>query len=164
MNDLLAKHKTFKLQIELVPQSCWYSNVREIVSSKQWDAIRKKVYFDANDHCEVCGGQGKKHPVECHEIWAYDDETNIQKLTKFIALCPLCHEVVHMGLAEVRGSGKRALKRFADINGISYSIAQKIRDSVFTQWQLRSNLKWKLDVSFLDTFNTDIELPGVQFI
>ena len=162
--DLLTQHSKLKLRIELVPSSCWYSNVRENVPVKKWNAIRKKVYFVANDHCEICGGQGTRHPVECHEIWVYDEKTKIQKLDRFIALCPGCHEVVHMGLAEVRGFGDRALNRFAKINKMDYNQACKIRDAIFAQWEQRSLITWKLDISFLDTFSTDLELPGLQLL
>lgn len=152
---LLTTHSAMKLQIELVPNSCWYSNVRSNVTPKQWDVIRKKVYSEANNHCEICGGQGTRHPVECHEIWTYDESTNVQKLDRFQALCTPCHGVKHMGLSEVRGNGTRALKWFASINKIDYRIAQEIRNAVFEQWQQRSQLKWALDISLLARYGID---------
>ena len=45
---LLQIHKTLKLQFELVPGTCWWSNVRNNVSAKQWDYIRNSVYLKAN--------------------------------------------------------------------------------------------------------------------
>lgn len=38
-------------------------------------------------------------PVECHEVWDYDDDRKIQRLERRVALCPACHEVKHAGLA-----------------------------------------------------------------
>jgi hypothetical protein len=61
----------YKLSIELVPQTCWFSNVRDHVDQKTWDILRKDTYKKANYKCEICGGVGSKHPVECHEIWDY---------------------------------------------------------------------------------------------
>jgi len=76
-----------KLQIELCPSSCWYSNVRSILTKSQWDNVKKQVSSKAWDTCEICGGVGPKHPVECHEMWEYDTKTLTQKLVELIALC-----------------------------------------------------------------------------
>jgi hypothetical protein len=55
--------------------------------------------------CEICGGRGPEHPVECHERWRYNDLIRTQTLVRMIALCPACHQVKHVGLANVRGKG-----------------------------------------------------------
>ena len=58
-----------RLTIELVPQTCWFSNVRSEVSAADWDRLRKLTSNAAGGRCEVCGGRGPRWPVECHEIW-----------------------------------------------------------------------------------------------
>ena len=88
------------LTIELVPSTCWFSNVRDHVSKSIWDKLRKATYRQSNYRCEICGDRGSKHPVECHEIWHYDDDKYIQTLTGLTALCPDCHRVKHIGLAQ----------------------------------------------------------------
>lgn len=150
--SLLKLHQTLKLQIELVPGSCWWSNVRSNVTNKQWDKIRKPVYAKANYKCEICGEKGTKHPVECHEVWIYDDTTLIQRLGHFQALCPLCHEVKHIGLAGVRGNGERAFNRFKTINQLDDNIASQIMSAVFRQWRIRSLQQWKLDIEHLKKY------------
>src|SRR4051794_19953715 len=60
-----------RLTIELVPRTCWLSNVRNHVEKSQWDFIRKSVYLKASNKCEICGGKGPKWPVECHEIFEF---------------------------------------------------------------------------------------------
>ena len=64
--------QNFKLTIELVPKTSWFTNLRSLVSKEQWDKIRNKVYWKAGYKCEICGSKGPKWPVECHEIWHYD--------------------------------------------------------------------------------------------
>jgi len=147
--SLLKLHQTLKLQIELVPDSCWWDNVRSIVTKKQWDNIRKSVYLKANYQCEICGEKGTNHPVECHEVWIYDDTNLIQRLGYFQALCPLCHEVKHMGLAGLRGNRERAFNRFKTINQLDDDTARKIISAVFKQWKIRSLQQWKLDIEHL---------------
>jgi len=146
---LLAKHSELKLQIELVPDSCWYSNVRSNVKTKQWDIIRKRIYQEAGYKCTICSGRGFRYPVDCHEIWVYDDENLTQKLDRFQALCPLCHEVKHLGLANVRGNGVRAFGRFIEINRLSIDTALEIKKAVFMQWKARSAKQWMLDIELL---------------
>lgn len=75
-----------KLTIELVPATSWGNNLRSRLPKKSWNAIRKRVYKEADFKCEICGGVGKRHPVECHEVWEYDDVNHIQSLVGFVAL------------------------------------------------------------------------------
>jgi hypothetical protein len=138
-----------KLTIELVPETCWFSNVRSEVSPEEWDRIRKDVYEKAGHRCQVCGGVGPKHPVECHEIWEYDDKARTQRLASLIALCPSCHEVKHIGLAQVKGNERRARSHLATVNGWSTDYAADYIRDAFETWRERSRRKWKLDISYL---------------
>ena len=138
-----------KLTVELVPKTCWYSNVRSNVSTAEWDRIRKQVYQKANHVCEICGGVGKRHPVECHEVWAYDDEKHIQKLVRMTALCPACHSVKHLGRALAVGIFEDALGQLMRVNGIGYLEARQYTQEVFAKWKERSQHKWKLNIDHL---------------
>lgn len=44
------------LIVELVPSSCWFSNVRDHVPKATWDELRKSTYKQANYRCSLCGG------------------------------------------------------------------------------------------------------------
>ncbi len=79
-----------RLTVELVPKTSWYNNIRALVDELDWDRIRRQVYRQADYRCEICGGRGPEHPVECHEVWRYDDRTHVQMLVRMIALCPAC--------------------------------------------------------------------------
>lgn len=148
--------KDYILTIELVPSSSWLENVRKICSKEQWDFIRKKVYIKAKYCCEICGGKGSAHPVEAHEIWHYDDINFIQKLYGIIALCPACHEVKHIGLAEINGNLDKAVAHLIKVNKISEKKAKKYIEYAFKTWVTRSKNKWKLDLSYLKTFGINI--------
>jgi len=156
---LLDQHARLRLRIELVPTSCWYSNVRSIVKKNQWNRIRKEVYAKAAFLCEVCGEKGSSHPVECHEVWIYEQEISTQRLGSFQSLCPSCHEVKHMGLARLKGNGEKALNRFVKINKLDKVTSGKILSAVIKQWQIRSRMKWKIDVELLKAYDIDIT-PG----
>lgn len=149
---------TYKLSIELVPKSCWLSNVRDHVTAKQWDLIKKTTFQQAGHRCEICSGVGPKWPVECHEVWLYDDVKKIQTLERTIALCPSCHQVKHIGFALVSGHFEAARSHFSKVNKISKKEASFYIDKAFKTFERRSRHQWTLDISFLKTaFNIDIQ-------
>jgi hypothetical protein len=138
-----------RLTVELVPSTCWYSNVRSNVSKVVWDRLRGQVGAAAGHRCEICEGRGARWPVECHEVWAYDDEAKIQRLERLVALCPACHEVKHAGLASKRGRIPAVIQRLAAVNGWSEEDAALYLEAVFEQWAARSRHQWCLDISVL---------------
>mgnify|MGYP002137055731 FL=1 len=92
-----------ELLTEMVPKTAWGSNVRDHVKGSEWDKIKEWCYKRSNYNCEVCGQhgklQGRRHRVEAHEIWHYDDVKLVQTLVGLIALCPSCHKSKHYGRA-----------------------------------------------------------------
>jgi 5-methylcytosine-specific restriction endonuclease McrA len=144
------------LTIELVPATCWFSNVRSEVSEGDWKKLKRITFQKAKYRCEVCGGQGEQWPVECHEIWHYDDENLVQTLAGLIALCPSCHEVKHMGLAHVKDRGDIAAQHLARVNGWTMEETEKYIDEQFDVWRWRSKHEWALDISWLDHFGISV--------
>jgi hypothetical protein len=138
-----------RLTVELVPKTSWYNNVRALVDELGWDRIRRQVYRQAAYRCEVCGGRGLEHPVECHEVWRYDDRSRVQALVRMIALCPACHQVKHIGFANVKGKGARARAHLAQVNGWTLAQADAYIGEAFGVWAQRSGGPWTLDLEGL---------------
>ena len=149
-----------KLTVELVPKTAWFKNVRSEVSKERWDNIRKLVYMKALYSCEICGGQGPKWPVECHEVWEYDDTKHIQRLVRMTGICPDCHQVKHIGLAERMGHLKDALAHLAKVNKWDEKQARQYVKEQFEVWQQRSRYKWTLDLSALDRYAPEKKLSS----
>lgn len=140
--------KAFKLEIELVPETCWYSNLRTALGQELWDVIRKKAYIDAGFRCAICKIKAQLH---CHEIWDYNIKTKIQALKGFTALCPLCHHVKHIGLARILAEeGKldfdNVLAHFCKVNRCKLSDFRAHEKKAFRQWKLMSAFKWTTDL------------------
>jgi 5-methylcytosine-specific restriction endonuclease McrA len=138
-----------RLTIELVPKTSWYNNVRALVDELGWDRIRRQVYRQADYRCEICGGKGPEHPVECHEVWRYDDRTHVQTLVRMIALCPACHQAKHIGFANVKGKGAQARAHLARVNGWTPERADAYINEAFQVWAQRSGGPWTLDLEGL---------------
>ena len=139
-----------KLTVELVPETLWFKNLRSELSRKEWDRLRKESYKKANYKCEICGGVGPKWPVECHEIWDYNDTTNVQTLKGLISLCANCHQCKHMGLAEMQGHYEKAKTHLAKINEIDIDEANDYLTECFAIWKKRSLKEWTTDLSWLE--------------
>jgi hypothetical protein len=155
--EVAKPQPSYHLTIELVPASSWGANLRSVLPKRDWDILRKKTYRLAGHRCEICGGKGSRHPVECHEVWDYDDEALVQTLVRLIALCPSCHEVKHFGLAEKRGKGPRAFGHMMRVNGWRQDQAQGHLYQAFDKWQARSRHEWTLDLTWL--IENDVEVP-----
>jgi hypothetical protein len=69
-----------QLTVEPVPKTSWYNKVRALVDKMTWDRIRHPVWPQAEYRCEIYGGRGPEHPMECYEVWRYDDWTRVQML------------------------------------------------------------------------------------
>lgn len=142
----LVKH--LRLSIELVPQTCWYSNMRKVLSRAEWDKLRKQIYAQYEHQCAICGAKGTLH---CHEIWLYDDEAHRQTLQGFIALCEWCHHVKHIGLAGILANeGKldyeQVVAHFLEVNQCNRERFESHRAEAFQQWRGRSRHQWKTDL------------------
>jgi hypothetical protein len=138
-----------KLTIELIPKTSFYNNLRSIVTGAEWEFIRQGTIKNANNICEVCGGKSINRGLDCHEVWSFNDISHVQKLEKVIALCEKCHEVKHIGLAQVKGNFSRARKHFKEINNLSELATEDLIVEAFTTWETRSKHKWQLDITIL---------------
>ena len=142
------------LKVELVPATSWGNNLRSgaNLSKAQWDKLRKQCYRDANYKCEVCNGKGDKWPVECHEIWHYDDVNKVQTLKGLIALCPTCHKAKHLGRTlsvESQEVQDKVLRQLMEINDLYVDELEDYIVEVFQKHAERSQHKWSLDLSWL---------------
>lgn len=153
------------LTLELVPATSFGNNLRTRLTTKSWDVIRHLQYDLANGVCEICGqkgkDQGRRHNLECHERWEYNDTTHIQTLVGLIALCPRCHEVVHFGHTQIRGRANQALHHLMQVNDCTLEEASQIVGAAQIKWLERSTHKWTLDLSWLEQHGIEIptEIP-----
>ena len=149
----MSKTNKPKLTIELVPTTCHFSNVRTMVKPKEWDKIRFISYEESGHKCQICSDTGKnqgyKHNVECHEIWEYDDVNHIQKLVGLISLCPICHQVKHIGRAMMMGKQTECFIQLAKVNKWTKQQIDKHLIESFELHRERSQHEWDLDISIL---------------
>src|SRR5690606_1113477 len=140
------------LFVDLVPDSCWLTNIRSCLSRDDWRRVRRLVIGRADRRCEVCG-RGKdpegRRRLEVHERWEFDDRSGIQTLRRLICLCSDCHATSHYGIAQVRGNELSAFTHLREVTGMSLRRAERHVDDAFAVWHKRNRRAWTLDLSIL---------------
>jgi hypothetical protein len=153
------------LFVDLVPSSCWFTNVRSSVIPKDWERLRRMITNRAGERCEACG-QTADPPtgtrLEAHERWIYSGPTGVQTLRRLICLCNQCHTVTHFGLAQIRGLADEALVHLRTVTGMTDQQARAHIDDAFAQWQARSTRTWTLDLSMLTTAGVTLTPPSAS--
>ncbi len=140
-----------KLEFEMVPDGCWYSNLRSILSKKQWDYLKLDAKRRASGKCMICGK--KTDRLEAHEKWSYNEKTKTQKLEDIVAVCKDCHSVIHIGRTQLKGDEERAEKHYMEVNNCSYAEYRKNLGKA-NELHKRLNLvpEWKLDLTYLKRY------------
>ena len=150
------------LFVDLVPASCWFTNVRTCIADADWDRLRRMVYGRAAQRCEACGrGPDRRDGprLEAHERWDYDDSAGVQQLRRLICLCSWCHAVTHFGLTAVRGREDWALGHLQAVTGLDLEQAVAHVDAAFALWERRSARAWALDLSMLTGAGITLAVP-----
>lgn len=144
------------LEVEMIPATNFYNNVRSSVTEGSWDKLRKQCYELANNKCEICGGSGKtqgfRHNVEAHEVWDYDMVKKRQKLVRLIALCPKCHMCKHIGRAFAIGKQDVVFEHISNVNNWTHKEVVMYMAKVFQDHRIRSLDNWTIDLSFLEKY------------
>jgi Domain of unknown function (DUF5710) len=144
------------LFVDLVPESCWFTNARSCIAERDWERVRRLVVGRAGRRCEVEGcrqGEARERRVwlEAHERWEYQEGPGgrVQVLRRLVCLCTECHTATHFGLAGIRGVDHEARAHLAKVTGMSDTEAGRHIRAAFTLWAQRSAHPWELDLSIL---------------
>ena len=159
------------LFVDLVPSSCWFTNVRSCIAPSDWDRLRRTVLDRAGQVCEACGAGPDRDTgrwLEVHERWAYSQcgpgavGGPVQALRRIIALCTPCHRVTHLGrVITVDGdaNAQAAFEHLRAVTGMNDEQAGAHIDAAFTRWQWRSQLTWSLDLRVLTDAGITLAAP-----
>ncbi len=164
--DDLARIPAFArplLSIEPVPFSSRFSSVRSHLAHVDFNRLKKSIFVRAGYRCEICSAtgfdQGHHHPVECHEVFEFDDAKGTQKMTKLMSLCPRCHAVKNIELTRAKSDAAfdTALELLASVNGWNKSQALTYYRHSVHVWNERSKRSWVLNLDLLD--GTGLRFP-----
>ncbi|MCY9783131.1 DUF5710 domain-containing protein [Nocardiopsis sp. EMB25] len=150
------------LFVDLVPSTCWFTNVRSCVSQRDWERLRRMVVDRAGQVCEICGAAADREArrwLEVHERWTFDERCGTQTLRRLICVCTPCHTVTHFGLAQVKGIAAEAMAHLIAVTGASPEAAQRHVREAFVLWERRSGVVWELDLGMLTAVGITVQPP-----
>lgn len=150
------------LFVDLVPSSCWFTNVRSCVDQRDWERLRRMISGRADNRCEACGrpeDRSIRRWLEAHERWTYDDTTGVQTLRRLICLCSNCHGATHYGLAQIKGTTGEAFAHLCAATGMTHHQAAAHIDQAFDTWRRRSLRDWTLDLTMLTGAGLTLQRP-----
>lgn len=159
----VAMHQsTIRLQVELVPGTCWGSDLSTLMSERSWQALRMRAAEDAVYVCRCCGSDGGEHPLATNERWAYDDELHVQRLVEMLTLCWKCRAVFrYQESAEHRW--ERACEAWLrEVNGWDHATADHYVEQMCNICCSREHFEWALDLRALQSYDVTPEMLGVR--
>lgn len=151
--DLLLEDKNNRrrLNIELVPHTMHYKNVRAVLSKEAWKTVCTITHREHRLRCCECGATGR---LECHEQWEYSppgrERRAVMRMTRMLSLCHLCHMGKHIKFAERNGelpAVKRHLMRVYQLNSVQ--LWWKVCKAVALV-RKQSRYEYDLDLTFLN--------------
>jgi hypothetical protein len=150
------------LFVDLVPSSCWFTNVRSCVVQKDWERLHRLIVDRAERRCEACGrseDREAKRWLQAHERWDYDEARQVQTLKRLVCLCSDCHTATHFGLAGIKGLAEEALVHLCSVTGMSRGEAERHVAEAFETWRARSTRTWTLDLGILSNVGVAFNGP-----
>jgi hypothetical protein len=150
------------LEMEIVPETAWFFNLRKLLSSTAWGELRNRVYGEYLYQCYYCHRQFWRDEEEwqlkpnggglhAHEIWSYNDDTHVQTINGVVALCPTCHAIKHMILTLKKiEAGELSMEEitnhYCNINQCYPEDFQKVLAREIEIYKERSQHQWTCDI------------------
>jgi transcription initiation factor TFIIIB Brf1 subunit/transcription initiation factor TFIIB len=149
----------------------WESDLDQKITPYMWDKHKMMVFEQANYVCELCGGVGEHNPVELYPHWKLFDNSRMQILHSFLALCPKCVDAKNHKQLKDRGLKMRYESAREHIKTVNNWDDRQVENALLEAddaYKRRVDekaeperfKKWKLNVSILETlFNIKIQDP-----
>lgn len=152
-----------RLGLDLIPSTCWFTNVRSCVARDDWKRIALGVKARAGRKCELCGNApNATHKIflEPHERFAYEQGTQV--LRRLVCVCSRCHLSLHFGHARATGQEDAARDHLMAVNGWDKQLVDQHIDEAFALWAQRSRQEWALDLSVIQATGLPVRLPTAE--
>jgi hypothetical protein len=148
-----------------------FLGLRRMVSTDDWDSIRRASYRLAGYSCQVCGGRGDDWPVAAKVLWEYDSSTSdehgygVQRLEGVASLCPTCLDALSRVDDYLRyGIGRgvdEAVGLLAEAAGRDFEDLAREVEALEDETLRLAELPWAVDLSPLEGMPGYCRVPEV---
>ena len=112
--------------------------------------MREDALEAACHTCEICGDTPPPiygDPLNCHEVWLYDDKRRLATLASLRIQCSKCDGAVHMGRTVAHGGRNVAISQLCRVNGMTREEAGRLYSQAMSVWAKRSKKIWRIAVT-----------------
>lgn len=164
----IVSDNELKLRVDMIPKPLHKQNLRTLLGSRKWSALRAEILAERDNVCEVCRIRpSSSSGLHAHEVWAYNlkKKPAVALLSRIGLLCPLCHGVEHLANSMLlirEGAHPQTYldtlrEHFTRVNGVGNAMWEKHVAQAFEAWEKISKRKdWQLD---LGQFSGLVENP-----
>jgi 5-methylcytosine-specific restriction endonuclease McrA len=152
----VGENRTFGgnvLNVDMIPKSCAFKNVRSNVREETWERIRYTVRDRSKNVCELCGISARQGIQStgnhCHERFSYDQNTKVQKLERLMCICEECHNSTHFGRSNIEGNFEKAREHLKAVRKWTEEEVDRNIEDAYKILNARENIQWTLDLSVL---------------
>jgi hypothetical protein len=131
-----------RLTIEPIPARSRLASLANLLPRDQWNPLRRSIYRQARYRCQACGREGRLH---CHEMWGYNDQTSVQWLRGFAALCDDCHAAKHLLFVHDAALRDRLLGHLTSLNQMTRADATAYLHAAARRQQWLNQRSWVID-------------------
>jgi len=152
-----------RLAVDLIPTTCWHTNVRSCVEHDDWKLISLGVKLRAGRKCELCGTPANREQnihLEAHE--RFDYAHGVQVLKRLVCACNRCHHAIHYGRAEALNEEQVAREHLRHVNDWDDATLDQHLQDANALWKLRSIHQWELDLSIIEDAGIAVRLPDAS--
>lgn len=151
------------IKFEICPEKCIGVNLHShgILDTGVWRDISNRVRQTQNYTCQCCGVRPHKGPaaamseMAAHEVWLFDKENHVQRLTGIVCVCQRCHKTIHYRnlLKSQHIDSREAViskGHYMEVNWCSEMQFEKDLNEALAENALldKETQNWKLDISF----------------
>ena len=150
----LDEDELIPLRLELVPQSCC-SGLREQLPPRDWVRLRDELLVATRHCCQACGvSNGPERPVNCQEVWDYDDVPHIQRLERMVVLCLRCRRIRYLSRNSLDNPplDEGPLAHLAEVNGWDEDTTYRHLQEALALYDERDRYSWRTDLTALTTY------------
>lgn len=139
------------LRIDLVPETCWLSNLQSLLTPDEWAACEQYAFRKSEYYCDVCRRGGEIGQVGCYETWNYDDATGIQRLSGLATYCHDCLFVKRYSFSDIPEIHEKVCRHLIKVNNWTELQAHEHLVHALSLWKKRSKYHWRLNISWLQS-------------
>ncbi|CAL5219776.1 g1679 [Coccomyxa viridis] len=154
------------LTVDAIPENVLpYANLSNLLSKEDWDNLCRTTARAANYRCQISGGcnPDSQNPVQCQEVWAFDDDRAEMRLVGLQAVCSEIYLAKRLLRQLDDNTRQTAMWTLQALNDWTIMEAEAYLQYIDGIARDRSRKPWTVDLSWLNPMGVSVpEISAVS--